>query len=571
MHNDLALVKLLIESGADCCAPHASGDFFYDHRALYFGGSCLGFAACMGRKDIVAYLLTNSHCQANPNQLDLGPHCANRTFHRSMARENTVLHCLVLHDQQEMYRTLVDEYGANPWAPNIHGDTPLLLACRRSLNMAQVAMIASRQMVWSYASVTCVRYPLYELEGEGFGARRKRQGGAPSTGSERLGEGSGVMKEVSQLLRGRQGQRHMNVNANRQSVLSVVTRERVASLLYSDVLWKLIQDKWHVFGRPRFFWFAAVSLICQMLLTLSLCRRPVLEDAPWLLQPGDKCEGVLVVLIVPISLQIPTRVASWCFSASLALNAILLLRLLFAMSRLGTNTRSGLSRQVLGLLAHVMPWVALLVLKLGDEGLYFVVHGFAASLGWLHFMKVCFSFQARAHLFYLPTPYFFIPPPIPSLQVTLGPMVLLVQEMVRADLTVFLLIYFGYVHAFAAVFSGLLAGIGMDAPQGYDMYLRLLRYTVNPDIPTMDDRIRPPEGEIAYQFVTNTSASASAYAPELLTCYQICEFLWGWMSNVVLLNLLIAMMSNRHGHNENSHSKYIVTRECTYYDHIYLL
>jgi hypothetical protein len=41
---------------------------------------------------------------------------------------------------QEMYRTLV-EYGANPWAPNIHGDTPLLLACRRSLNMAQVILL----------------------------------------------------------------------------------------------------------------------------------------------------------------------------------------------------------------------------------------------------------------------------------------------------------------------------------------------------------------------------------------------------------------------------------------------
>ena len=191
----------------------------------------------------------------------------------------------------------------------------------------------------------CVRYPLYELEGEGFGARRKLQDGVLSTGSERLSEGSSVMGEASQPLRGRQGQRQMNMSVNRQSVLSVVTRERVASLLYSDVLWKLIQDKWHVFGRPRFFWFAAVSLICQMLLTLSLCRRPVLEDAPWSLQPGDKCEGVLVVLIVPISMEIPTRVASWCFSASLALNAVLLLRLLFAMSRLGTNTRSGLSRQ----------------------------------------------------------------------------------------------------------------------------------------------------------------------------------------------------------------------------------
>ena len=40
-----------------------------------------------------------------------------------------------------MYRTLVDEYGANPWSPNIHGDTPLLLACRRSLNMAQVKIL----------------------------------------------------------------------------------------------------------------------------------------------------------------------------------------------------------------------------------------------------------------------------------------------------------------------------------------------------------------------------------------------------------------------------------------------
>ena len=325
-----------------------------------------------------------------------------------------------------MYRTLVDEYGANPWSPNIHGDTPLLLACRRSLNMAQVKILSRYYghahhdhallcAIWGacgdtvalFAMATlydahhgaaggddrvaadgmelrvghvrtprctrcthcttsrgwlqprvpqaatpctplygrCVRYPLYELEGEGYGARRKHQDGALSTGSERLSEGSSVMREVSQPLRGRQGQRQMNMNVNRQSVLSVVTKERVASLLYSDVLWKLIQDKWHVFGRPRFAWFAAVSLICQMLLTLSLCRRPVLEDAPWSLQPGDKCEGVLVVLIVPISMEIPTRVASWCFSASLALNAVLLLRLLFAMSRLGTNTRSGLSRQ----------------------------------------------------------------------------------------------------------------------------------------------------------------------------------------------------------------------------------
>lgn len=81
----------------------------------------------------------------------------------------------------------------------------------------------------------------------------------------------------------------------------------------------------------------------------------------------------------------------------------------------------------------------------------------------------------------------------------------------------------------------------------------------------MDDRLRPPDGEVPYQFVTNTTSSASsAYAPELLTCYQTLEFLWGWMSNVVLLNLLIAMMSNRQARSqvservERSHTRRLV-------------
>ena len=85
-----------------------------------------------------------------------------------------------------------------------------------------------------------------------------------------------------------------------------------------------------------------------------------------------------------------------------------------------------------------------------------------------------------------------------------------------------------------------------DLPSACGCSLICIWLQVNPDIPTMDDRLRPPESDASYQFVTNTSASASAYAPELLTCYQILEFLWGWMSNVVLLNLLIAMMSNRY-------------------------
>ena len=81
---------------------------------------------------------------------------------------------------------------------------------------------------------------------------------------------------------------------------------------------------------------------------------------------------------------------------------------------------------------------------------------------------------------------------------TLGPMVLLVEEMLKADMTIFLLIYFGcafllarsrqprpqlapcapphpshhpnytpttrYTHAFASLSMGILTGIGLGAP-----------------------------------------------------------------------------------------------------------
>ena len=70
----------------------------------------------------------------------------------------------------------------------------------------------------------------------------------------------------------------------------------------------------------------------------------------------------------------------------------------------------------------------------------------------------------------------------------------------------------------------------MPMPMHMPMYMWL---QVSPDIPTMDDRLRPPESsDTSYQFVTNTSASASALAPELLTCYQILEFLVRVMHSV---------------------------------------
>lgn len=52
------MVRLLVEHGASV-TPHASGDFLYSNVNLYFGGTILGFAACLNNTEIVDYLLAN--------------------------------------------------------------------------------------------------------------------------------------------------------------------------------------------------------------------------------------------------------------------------------------------------------------------------------------------------------------------------------------------------------------------------------------------------------------------------------------------------------------------------------
>ena len=502
------MVKVLVDNGADCRSPHASGDFFYEHRALYFGGSCLGFAACMDQKETVKYLLSNPNCQADVNQRDLGS-LSSKTFHTSMALDNTVLHCLVLHDRKSMYEYLVSEHEANAWATNANGDTPLLLACRRSLDMAEVALDSSRQLVWSYASVSCVRYPLYELEGDGYGNTLASLGRRSMTERSLLGSA----REASSVAAGK------GKGKTTSTVISVVSRERVAQLLYSDVLWKLINDKWVAFGRRRFFWFALVSMLAIVLLTLSLCQPG--EDPN-----ADECNGILVFFFVPIRVTMTTKTAEGVFHASLAFDVYLILRLLFCMYSLDMHLdANAVLRQTAGLLSYTLPWVGYGVRTI-DDGLYRAVLGIAAFWGWIHFMKVSFSFNQN-----------------------LGPMVLTVEEMLKSDATTFVAIYFAYLHAFGAAMLGMftsIAGEVPDVPAGYDIYYRLLRYTLNADLPDQSDRLVVPSTGEDYDFHSNLTDTGTWRTWAMLQGYFWFEFMWAIVSSVVLLNLLIAMMSNRY-------------------------
>ena len=46
------MVRLLVSNGADV-NKHASDEFLYSNKDLYFGGTVVGFAACLGNMAIV--------------------------------------------------------------------------------------------------------------------------------------------------------------------------------------------------------------------------------------------------------------------------------------------------------------------------------------------------------------------------------------------------------------------------------------------------------------------------------------------------------------------------------------
>ena len=194
------MVRLLVEHGASVM-PHASGDFLYSNVNLYFGGTVLGFAACLNNVEIVDYLLAHG---AQVNAIDAGNISGRHLAVSSgMAKANTVLHCCVLHERDAMYRHLCQNHSASPWATNIHGDTPMLLATRReSVKMVYAAMDALKLRLWVFGPVSV------EREGRRWrggvrrgGGREKREG---SGGKWREGQGRGGKGRGEE---GRQGQK----------------------------------------------------------------------------------------------------------------------------------------------------------------------------------------------------------------------------------------------------------------------------------------------------------------------------------------------------------------------------
>ena len=230
VHEDLPMLKLLVSHGASL-TPRACGDFFYSNPLLYFGGTLLGFAACLDNKPMAEYLLTNEFTLANPNGRDQGPE-SERTQRKGatkapgalqahMHRDNTILHCLVLHERAHMYRYLV-ELGANTYSPNSVNQTPMLLAVAKgSKRMVSTALEATQILRWTFGPVKCVEVPLYEVESVMEAKVMAEEGTGKDRGTWTWLEGTGGQSRSAAVKNDRET----------KTILQLIEREEQSDLL----------------------------------------------------------------------------------------------------------------------------------------------------------------------------------------------------------------------------------------------------------------------------------------------------------------------------------------------------
>lgn len=174
-----------------------------------------------------------------------------------------------------------------------------------------------------------------------------------------------------------------------------------------------------------------------------------------------------------------------------------------------------LSPDAIEIIASLLGWLAL-PLRFSQTllPLHRTVLAISGSLGWLRFLLTSFSFSP-----------------------TLGPLVLIVLTMLRHDVMPFLIVYFCFFGTFQTALLGFFAGYDLDSAKStspYTQFLLLIRMTVNPDT------------SLFYELDGTSWGALFGAQDDVQFVVLIWATLAGWMllSHIVLINLLIAMMSN---------------------------
>ncbi|XP_072017776.1 transient receptor potential cation channel subfamily V member 5-like [Amphiura filiformis] len=255
VRQNMESVKLLVQYGVSLVA-RARGTFFLPTDlkegtckkektrfmgTAYYGEYPLAFAASLGLDQMYDYFIRQS--ELNPSLGKVNPN-AQDTF------GNTVLHLCVIHKQKSMYIDACKHrsFPADQNIKNKMGMTPLQLACRLGhSDMFDVILDLSSRPFWTYGKITCLACPLDILDSVNSDGKK-----------------------------------------NEGSALNLIIKGTTAGhfkMLESDVVARLLDEKWKRYVRSRFVFKFCWALLHLTLLYIATQLRPANRDN--LLGPTD--------------------------------------------------------------------------------------------------------------------------------------------------------------------------------------------------------------------------------------------------------------------------------------------
>eukprot|EP00873_Tetraselmis_striata_P004270 jgi/Tetstr1/424534/TSEL_015062.t1 len=220
VNKEIEEVEFLLKHGAHVDI-RAWGPFFAQGSACYYGEYPLSFAVCMETPDIIKLLIEKG---ADVDAQD--------------SYGNTALHLAVLKSLPGMYELLADKYKACQDITNAEGLTPLTLAAKQNnVEMFQRIMDYQRTIVWAYGPVTCYHIPLEDVD----------------TVQNRDEEG--------------------NITQRTIPALKIIADLGNAQLLETGFINKILQKKWDDFSKWIFYaqmlWYAILMVAVSILVALK--------------------------------------------------------------------------------------------------------------------------------------------------------------------------------------------------------------------------------------------------------------------------------------------------------------
>lgn len=403
----------------------------YQRLYAYYGEYPLSFAASTENTAVYDLLLDNG---ADVNaQDDLG---------------NTALHLTVIHDKLNMFHHAINraEYPANPSIKNKQGYTPMVLAAfLGKQEMFEGIMKKTSKKFWSINNIVCSGYPLKDLDSIN-------------------------------------PQGNTNWNSALIQIIHNNSNEHL-DMLQADVITRLLQEKWDVFGKRRFFEFLIYHIVHILFLSCAVYIRP--NDITQLATAAD-----------------PSSIARYCFEIITVLMSIYALLYSFVrIKHISTIDEfwmilRSMPTRILYYLACILMLVCIPArfLKLVDLEDWLLT--FAIPFFWSYFF-----FFARG---------FFLT----------GPFVTMLYRMIRTNLVIFFIIYIIVWLASGVVFYYLFKDQGVkDFKSPLDTFMSLLQMSL---------------GDFSYEINRMSKQPAMTY---------ILFIFFMLIAHVLLLNVLIAMLT----------------------------